>query len=48
MMVQHFHPKGKFEDRDAEIAFTFNEKRDMESMTVSAHYTTGEILKKPD
>ena len=38
--------EGKFEDRDAEIAFTFNEKSDMESMTVSAHYTTGEILKK--
>ena len=33
--------EGKFE-----IAFTFNEKSDMESMTVSAHYTTGEILKK--
>ena len=38
--------EGKFEDRDAEIAFTFNKKSDMESMTVSAHYTTGEILKK--
>ena len=28
------------------LHFTFNEKSDMESMTVSAHYTTGEILKK--
>ena len=37
--------EGKFEDRDAEIAFTFNEKSDMESMTVSAHYTTGSRIK---
>lgn len=35
-----------FEDRDAQIIFSFNEKGDMESMDVSAHYTTGEILKK--
>ena len=28
------------------LTFTFNEKSDMESMTVSAHYTTGEILEK--
>ena len=38
--------EAKYENRDAEIIFSFNEKGDMESMDVSAHYTTGEILKK--
>ncbi len=37
--------EGKFEDRDADM-LTLHEKSDMESMTVSAHYTTGEILEK--
>lgn len=38
--------EAKYESRDADIIFSFNEKGDMESMDVSAHYTTGEILKK--
>lgn len=38
--------EAKYENRDADIIFSFNEKGDMESMDVSAHYTTGEILKK--
>ena len=38
--------EAKFEDRDAEIAFSFNEKGDIESLDVSAHYSTAEILKK--
>ena len=29
-----------FENRDAEISFSFNEKGDMESMDVGAHYST--------
>lgn len=35
-----------FEDREGEISFVFDEKMNMESLTVNAHYTTGEILKK--
>ena len=38
--------EAKYENRDADIIFSFNEKGDMESMDVSAHYSTGEILKK--
>ena len=37
--------EAKYENRDADIIFSFNEKGDMESMDVSAHYSTGEILK---
>lgn len=33
-------------DRDAELQFSFDEKGQMESLTVNAHYSTGEILKK--
>ena len=35
-----------FENRKAELSFTFDEKMNMESMTINAEYTTGEILKK--
>lgn len=35
-----------FEDRDAVIEFAFDEKSKLESLTVSAEYTTGEILTK--
>lgn len=35
-----------FSDRDAEIEFEFNEDLELESMTVSAHYTVSEILEK--
>ena len=38
--------EAKYENRDADIIFSFNEKGDMESMDVSAHYSTGEILEK--
>lgn len=33
-------------DRPGEIQFSFNENGQMESITVNAHYTTGEILTK--
>ena len=36
----------QYEDREAEISFSFNEKSFMESMDVSAKFTTGEILTK--
>lgn len=36
----------KFEDREGEISFSFDEKMNMETLTVGAHYSTGEILKK--
>lgn len=36
----------KFAERDATIEFIFDEKMNMESMTVNADYSTGEILKK--
>lgn len=35
-----------FENRKAEISFTFDEKMNMESLTVSAKYSTAEILEK--
>ena len=35
-----------FENRTGELSFTFDEKMNMESLTVNAHYSTGEILKK--
>ncbi len=38
--------EAKYENRDADIVFSFDEKGNMESMDVSAHYSTGEILKK--
>lgn len=36
----------EFEKRDADITFVFDKKLNIESMTVDAHYTTGDILKK--
>lgn len=36
----------QFEKRDADITFIFDEKLNMESMTVDAKYSIGEILKK--
>lgn len=36
----------KFADRNAEIQFTFDDEMNMESITVSADYTIGEILEK--
>ena len=38
--------KAQYEDRDAELEFVFNENMYLDSMTVSAKFTTGEILKK--
>ena len=38
--------KAVFEDRKGEISFSFDEKMNMESLTVSADYSTGEILEK--
>lgn len=35
-----------FSDRDGEISFAFDEKMNMESLTVNATYSMGEILKK--
>lgn len=36
----------KFANRKAELTFTFDEKMNMESMTVNANYSTEEILEK--
>ncbi len=36
----------EFENRDGEIIVNFDEKMNMESMTVNAHYSIGEILEK--
>lgn len=38
--------KAQFEDRDGELSFTFDDKMNMESLTVNADYATSEILKK--
>lgn len=38
--------EAKYENRDSDIVFSFDEKGNMESMDVSAHYSTGEILEK--
>ena len=35
-----------FEDRDGTIVFEYSENMYLESVTVSGHYTTGEILQK--
>ena len=35
-----------FEEKDGTIEFAFDEGMNMESITISAHYTTGEILEK--
>lgn len=36
----------EFEDRDAEITFDFDEKLEMTNLTVSAEYSTGQIIEK--
>lgn len=36
----------KGEERNGEMSFTFDDKMNMESLTVNADYSTGEILKK--
>lgn len=36
----------EFENRDAEITFIFDKKLNIDSMTVNAQFSTGEILKK--
>ncbi|MCP1101133.1 sodium pump decarboxylase gamma subunit [Aequitasia blattaphilus] len=38
--------EAQFEDRGATIAFTFDKKSYLETMTVSADYTTGEVMTK--
>ena len=38
--------EGNFADRDATLEFAFDDKGNMGSLTVSASYTTGEILQK--
>lgn len=38
--------EAQFEEKAADIIFIFDEKINMESMTVNTHYTTEEILKK--
>ncbi len=38
--------EAKFEDRDATIAIVFDESMNMENLTISAEYSTGEILQK--
>ena len=38
--------EAEYEDRNATIEFTFDDEMNMESITVSADYTTGEILQK--
>ena len=36
----------QFAERDADIIFNFDEKMNLETMTVNAHYSIGEILQK--
>ena len=36
----------QFADRSADIIFNFDEKMNLETMTINAHYSIGEILKK--
>lgn len=38
--------EAEFEKRDATLTFIYNEKSELESMTVDAKFTTAEILKK--
>ena len=38
--------EANFEGRDATLEFIFDDKLYLESLTVSAHFTTGEIIKK--
>lgn len=38
--------EAEFSGREAELEFVFDEKLELDSFTVNAHFTTGEILKK--
>ena len=38
--------EAKFQNRDAELEFVFDKNLYLESLTVGAHYSMGEILKK--
>ena len=38
--------EAEYENKTADIEFTFDEEQKMDSMTINAHYSTAEILKK--
>lgn len=38
--------EAEYENKTADIEFTFDEEQKMDSMTINAHYSTSEILKK--
>lgn len=38
--------KANFENKEADIVFIYDEKLNMDSMTVDIHYTTGQVLEK--
>ncbi len=42
----HVTTEAKFQNRDAELEFVFDRNLYLESLTVGAHYSMGEILKK--
>lgn len=42
----HVTTEAKFKNRDAELEFVFDKNMYLESLTVGAHYSMGEILKK--
>ena len=42
----HVTTEAKFQNRDAELEFVFDKNLYLESLTVGAHYSMGEILKK--
>ena len=46
MSLKHVSTLAEYEDRDATIEFKFDEDLNLESMDVSAKYTTAEILEK--
>lgn len=40
--------EAEYENKTADIEFTFDEEQQMDSLTINAHYSTAEILKKRD
>ena len=40
--------EGDFAERDGALEFAFDKKGNIESLTIGAHYSTAEILKKQD
>ena len=38
--------EAEYENKTADIEFTFDEEQQMDSLTINAHYSTAEILKK--